>query len=62
MFSRYRHQISASNVAVYADIKKKHSSHAITGDVSVAETAVAAQFFNADGVIITGSTTGKYNL
>jgi len=55
---RYRHQISASNVAVYADIKKKHSSHAITGDVSVAETAAAAQFFNADGVIITGSTTG----
>jgi predicted TIM-barrel enzyme len=47
---------------VYADIKKKHSSHAITGDVSVAETAAAAQFFNADGVIITGSTTGKYNL
>ena len=37
---------------VLADIKKKHSSHAITADV--AETARAAEFFRADGVIVTG--------
>jgi predicted TIM-barrel enzyme len=43
---------------VYADIKKKHSSHAITADVSLAETAHAAEFFSADGVIVTGTATG----
>jgi membrane complex biogenesis BtpA family protein len=55
---RYRHQIAAPHIAVYADIKKKHSSHAITADVSIAETARAAQFFQADGVVVTGSSTG----
>ena len=57
---RYRHQISASHIAVFADIKKKHSAHAVTADVSIAETAAAAKFFNVDGVIVTGSATGKY--
>ncbi len=55
---RYRRAIGAEHVAIYADIKKKHSSNAITGDVSLAETARAATFFRADGVIVTGSTTG----
>ncbi|HIN65298.1 MAG TPA: BtpA family membrane complex biogenesis protein, partial [Candidatus Obscuribacterales bacterium] len=32
---------------------------AITGDVSLLETAEAAEFFKADGVIVTGSATGK---
>jgi predicted TIM-barrel enzyme len=34
------------------------SSHAITSDVSLAETAKAAEFFMADGVIVTGQATG----
>ena len=34
------------------------SSHAITNDVSLAETAKAAEFFMADGVIVTGQATG----
>lgn len=34
------------------------SSHALTSDVSVAETARAAEFFLSDGVIITGAATG----
>jgi len=55
---RYRQQISASHIAVFADIKKKHSAHAMTADVSIAETAAAAQFFKVDGVIVTGSATG----
>jgi uncharacterized protein len=55
---RYRRQIGAERVLVFADIKKKHSAHAITADVSIAETAEAAAFFQADGVIVTGASTG----
>lgn len=56
---RYRRQIGAENVAVLADIKKKHASHAITADISIAEAVEAAQFFGVDGVIVTGTSTGK---
>lgn len=56
---RYRKMIGAEKIKVLADIKKKHSSHAITADVDVAENARAAQFFGADGVIITGIATGQ---
>lgn len=55
---RYRRLIGAERVAVLADIKKKHASHAVTGDVSLAETARAAEFFQADGLIVTGTSTG----
>jgi hypothetical protein len=33
--------------------------HAITGDVSLAETARAAELFLADGVIVTGAASGE---
>jgi membrane complex biogenesis BtpA family protein len=56
---RYRHAIGAGEVAILADIKKKHSSHAITGDVDPAEMTRAAEFFGADGVVITGIATGQ---
>lgn len=56
---RYRRQIGAEHVQVLCDIKKKHASHALTGDVSLAETAAAAEFFGADGVIVTGTATGR---
>lgn len=56
---RYRRAIGAEHVAVFADIKKKHSAHAVTADVSLAETARAAEFFLADGVIVTGAATGS---
>jgi membrane complex biogenesis BtpA family protein len=55
---RYRRQIGATGVAVFADIKKKHCAHAITADVDHAETARTAAFFGADGVIVTGTRTG----
>lgn len=55
---RYRRAIGADAIAILADIKKKHSAHAITADVDIAETAKAAEFFGADGVIVTGSATG----
>lgn len=56
---RYRRAIGADRVLVFADIKKKHSAHAMTADVSVAETARAAAFFLADGVIVSGTATGE---
>ncbi|XP_066493707.1 uncharacterized protein F13E9.13, mitochondrial-like [Tiliqua scincoides] len=55
---RFRKQIGAEHVQVFADIKKKHSAHALTADVGVAETAKAAEFFLADGVVLTGTATG----
>jgi membrane complex biogenesis BtpA family protein len=55
---RYREAIHAGHVRVFADIKKKHSSHALTADVDIAETAKAAEFSLADGVIVTGVSTG----
>lgn len=56
---RYRRAIGAGHVRVFADVKKKHAAHAITADVSLAETARAAEFFLADGVVVTGSATGQ---
>lgn len=56
---RYRKQIGAEKVQVWADIKKKHSSHAITADISLGETAHAAEFMRADALIVTGPVTGR---
>ncbi|MCK4873645.1 MAG: BtpA/SgcQ family protein [Phycisphaerales bacterium] len=56
---RYRKQIGAEHIAVLTDIKKKHSSHAITADIDLAETARAAEFFGAAGLIVTGTATGE---
>src|SRR5262245_54905683 len=55
---RYRRAIGAERVRVVVDIKKKHSAHALTADVGIAETAHAAEFFLADGVVVTGVATG----
>jgi len=56
---RYRRAIGADGICVFADVKKKHSSHAMTADVDLVETAHAAEFFKADGVIVTGTSTGR---
>lgn len=55
---RYRRAIGADDVRVFADIKKKHSSHAITADISIGEAAATVEFMRGDAVIITGSMTG----
>ncbi len=55
---RYRKNIDAENILVFTDIKKKHSSHSITADQNLEDTAIAAQYFLSDGVIITGKFTG----
>ena len=56
---RYRRMIGADHIRVFADVKKKHSAHAITADVDIVETAKAAEFFSVNGVIVTGVATGE---
>jgi membrane complex biogenesis BtpA family protein len=56
---RARRAMGADHVRVFADLKKKHASHAITADVGLEETARAAEFALADGVIVTGVSTGR---
>ncbi len=55
---RYRKQIDSEDILIFTDIKKKHGAHAITQDVSLADTARTAEFFLSDGVVITGTMTG----
>ena len=55
---RFRKMIGADRVQVWADVKKKHSSHAITADVGIGDTAEAVGFMRGDAVIVTGSVTG----
>ena len=55
---RFRRTIGAERVQVWADVKKKHSAHALTSDVSIGETAAAVEFMRADAVIVTGAATG----
>jgi membrane complex biogenesis BtpA family protein len=55
---RYRRAIGAERVQVWADVKKKHSSHAITADVDIGATAHAVEFLRGDAVIVTGAVTG----
>ncbi len=56
---RYRKAIGAEGIKIFTDIKKKHSSHAITADVKIEATTEAAEFFLSDGIIITGPSTGN---
>lgn len=56
---RRRSFLKSQRIKIFADIKKKHSSHAITSDVSITDTAKAAEFFKADAVVVSGSFTGE---
>lgn len=58
---RYRRGLGAGaeKIAIFTDIKKKHASHAITADIPLSEAVEAAGFFGSDGVIVTGTATGK---
>jgi membrane complex biogenesis BtpA family protein len=56
---RFRRRIGADAVRVWADVKKKHSSHAITADVPLGETAAAVEFMRSDAVVVTGGVTGE---
>ncbi len=56
---RHRKYIDGEDIAVFTDIKKKHSSHALTSDLDIVEMAKAAEFFLSDGLIVTGMHTGE---
>lgn len=56
---RFRRRVGAERVQIWADVKKKHSSHAVTADVSLGATCEAVEFMRADAVVITGSATGE---
>lgn len=55
---RLRKQLKADHVKVFADVRKKHCSHALTGDLPLTEHVRQADFFHADGIVITGPRTG----
>ncbi|MDX1419680.1 MAG: BtpA/SgcQ family protein, partial [Rubricoccaceae bacterium] len=55
---RYRSAIGADKIPVYADVRKKHAAHAWTADLTLGELAQAAEMHRADGLVVTGSTTG----
>jgi len=55
---RYRRMIGAERVQVWADVKKKHSAHAITSDISLGLTAETVEFMRGDVVIVSGNVTG----
>jgi uncharacterized protein len=56
---RYRRQIGAEHIRVLTDVKKKHAVHAITADLTLTDAAEAAEFFGSDGIIVSGTATGK---
>jgi membrane complex biogenesis BtpA family protein len=56
---RFRRMIGADSVAIWTDVRKKHSAHALTGDLVLADLVSGTHFMGADAVIITGSHTGQ---
>ena len=56
---RFRRAIGAESIAIWADVRKKHSAHALTGDLVLADLVSGTHFMGADAVIITGSHTGQ---
>jgi predicted TIM-barrel enzyme len=50
--------VAAAEIAIWADVQKKHSSHAVTADLDLAELAHGTAFCGADALIVTGSRTG----
>jgi membrane complex biogenesis BtpA family protein len=56
--TRYRRELGAQRVKIFADAHVKHGAHAIVQDRPVAELVRDVEFFNADVVIATGQRTG----
>jgi uncharacterized protein len=55
---RRRKELDAEHIQVFADVKKKHGSHSLTIDLDIADEIRQAEFFLADGVIVTSQFTG----
>jgi membrane complex biogenesis BtpA family protein len=54
---RQRKALNCELVRIFADVKKKHCSHALTSDLDIVDEAKQAEFFLVDGVIVTGART-----
>ena len=55
---RYRANLKADDIMVFADTHVKHGAHAIVADRSISELTRDVAFFHADVVIATGQRTG----
>lgn len=55
---RRRKELGAEHIQVFADVKKKHGSHSLTIDLDIQDEIRQAEFFMADGVIVTSQFTG----
>jgi membrane complex biogenesis BtpA family protein len=55
---RRRKELGAEHIKVFADVKKKHGSHSLTIDLDIKDEIMQAEFFLADGVIVTSQFTG----
>ena len=55
---RRRKELQAEHIKVFADVKKKHGSHSLTIDLDIRDEIMQAEFFMADGVIVTSQFTG----
>ena len=56
--ARYRKMLDAKDIQLLCDVNVKHGSHFIVHDRTVNELAIDAQEQGADGIIITGFSTG----
>ena len=56
--TRYRAQLRARGLKVFADVHVKHGAHAIVADRGIQELTRDAEFFDADVIIATGQRTG----
>ena len=54
---RRRKALHCEQIKVFGDVKKKHCSHALTGDLDILDEVKQAEFFLVDGVIVTGART-----
>jgi membrane complex biogenesis BtpA family protein len=54
---RRRKQLGCEHIKIFADLKKKHCSHALTGDLDITDEVKQAEFFLVDGIIVTGART-----
>ncbi len=54
---RKRKELACEHIRVFGDVKKKHCSHALTGDLDIVDEIKQAEFFLVDGVIVTGART-----
>jgi uncharacterized protein len=54
---RQRKERGCEHIKVFGDVKKKHCSHALTGDLDILDEVKQAEFFLVDAVIVTGART-----